>query len=149
MINHFISGVGVAEGGYSSDLFNPSSGRKIGSVLNGTADELDMAVQAAHNAFLTWSTTGLGYRANLLLACRQKVMEHRDELIDICVVEAGKTFSDAAAEVDKAKRIIEELAKAAAEGRGAAQLDGRMIDAASERMAENIVNIDNLIQSKK
>ena len=48
-----------------------------------------------------------------------------------------------------AKRIIEELAKAAAEGRGAAQLDGRMIDAASERMAENIVNINNLIQSKK
>ena len=40
-------------------------------------------------------------------------------------------------------------AKAAAEGKGAAQLDGRMIDAASERMAENIVNIDNLIQSKK
>lgn len=101
MINHFISGAGVAEGGYSSDLFNPSSGRKIGSVLNGTADELDMAVQAAYNAFLTWSTTGLGYRANLLLACRQQVMEHRDELIDICVVEAGKTFSDAAAEVDK------------------------------------------------
>jgi malonate-semialdehyde dehydrogenase (acetylating)/methylmalonate-semialdehyde dehydrogenase len=28
-------------------------------------------------------------------------MEHRDELIDICVVEAGKTFSDATAEVDK------------------------------------------------
>ena len=44
---------------------------------------------------------------------------------------------------------MEELAKAAAEGRVAAQLDGRMIDAASERMAENIVNIDNLIQSKK
>ena len=37
----------------------------------------------------------------------------------------------------------------AGEGRGAAQLDGRMIDAASERMAENIVNINNLIQSKK
>ena len=30
----------------------------------------------------------------------------------------------------------------------AAQLDGRMIDAASARMAENIVNIDKLIQKK-
>ncbi len=49
----------------------------------------------------------------------------------------------------KAKRIIEELKKAAAEGKGAAQLDGRMIDAASERMAENIVNINKLIESKK
>ena len=65
------------------------------------------------------------------------------------IEHANDVFSPPQAEVDKAKKIIEELAKAAAEGRGAAQLDGRMIDAASERMAENIVNIDNLIQSKK
>ncbi len=51
-------------------------------------------------------------------------------------------------EVAKAKRIIEELDKAAKEGKGAAQLDGRMIDAASARMAENIVNIDKLIHNK-
>ena len=48
----------------------------------------------------------------------------------------------------KAKRIIEELEKAAKEGKGAAQLDGRMIDAASARMAENIVNINKIIESK-
>ena len=51
-------------------------------------------------------------------------------------------------EVNKAKRILVELEKAASEGKGAAQLDGRMIDAASARMAENIVNIDNLINKK-
>ena len=45
-------------------------------------------------------------------------------------------------------KIIEELEKAAKEGKGAAQLDGRMIDAASARMAENIVNIDKLIHNK-
>ena len=50
--------------------------------------------------------------------------------------------------VNKAKRILEELEKAAKEGKGAAQLDGRMIDAASARMAENIVNINKLIQGK-
>ena len=48
----------------------------------------------------------------------------------------------------QAKKIQEELDKAAKEGKGAAQLDGRMIDAASARMAENIVNINKLIQSK-
>ena len=51
-------------------------------------------------------------------------------------------------EIDKAKKILLELEKAAAEGKGAAQLDGRMIDAASARMAENIVNINKLIESK-
>tara|TARA_B100000287_G_scaffold281544_1_gene265302 strand:- start:425 stop:1363 length:939 start_codon:yes stop_codon:yes gene_type:complete len=61
---------------------------------------------------------------------------------------ANKVFSPPDHEVNKAKRILEELEKAAKEGKGAAQLDGRMIDAASARMAENIVNIDKLINSK-
>ena len=61
---------------------------------------------------------------------------------------ANKVFSPQEAEVNKAKRIIEELDKAAKEGKGAAQLDGRMIDAASARMAENIVNINKLIENK-
>jgi len=62
---------------------------------------------------------------------------------------ANDVFSPPDKEVEKAKRIIEELNKAAKEGKGAAQLDGRMIDAASARMAENIVNINSLIQEKK
>ncbi len=61
---------------------------------------------------------------------------------------ANKVFSPPSSEVTKAKRILEELDKAAKAGKGAAQLDGRMIDAASARMAENIVNIDKLIHNK-
>ena len=61
---------------------------------------------------------------------------------------ANKVFSPPSSEVTKAKRILEELEKAAKAGKGAAQLDGRMIDAASARMAENIVNIDKQINSK-
>ena len=60
---------------------------------------------------------------------------------------ANKVFSPPKDEVDKAKRILEELKKAAKEGKGAAQLDGRMIDAASARMAENIVKINDLIHN--
>jgi len=61
---------------------------------------------------------------------------------------ANKVFSPPKTEVDRAKKIIEELDKAAKAGKGAAQLDGRMIDAASARMAENIVNINKLIKNK-
>ena len=61
---------------------------------------------------------------------------------------ANKVFSPPETEVNKAKRILVELDNAAKEGKGAAQLDGRMIDAASARMAENIVNIDKLIHNK-
>ena len=61
---------------------------------------------------------------------------------------ANEVFSPPEKEVNKAIRILEELEKAAKEGKGAAQLDGRMIDAASARMAENIVNINNQIKYK-
>jgi citrate lyase subunit beta/citryl-CoA lyase len=52
-------------------------------------------------------------------------------------------------EVTRAKRILVALKEAAKAGKGAAQLDGRMIDAASARMAENIVNIDKAIQARQ
>ena len=48
----------------------------------------------------------------------------------------------------RAKRIIEALDEAARQGKGAAQLDGRMIDAASARMAENVVKASEAIAAK-
>jgi malyl-CoA/(S)-citramalyl-CoA lyase len=62
---------------------------------------------------------------------------------------AHDVFSPPPSEVDRARRILIALEQAAAQGKGAAQLDGRMIDAASARMAENIVNTDAAIQAKQ
>jgi malyl-CoA/(S)-citramalyl-CoA lyase len=42
-------------------------------------------------------------------------------------------------EVTQARRILEAMAQAQKEGRGAVTLDGRMIDAASIRQAEQLV----------
>ena len=60
---------------------------------------------------------------------------------------ANQVFSPPEAEVARARGILEALAEAADQGQGAAQMDGKMIDAASARMAENVVNIDNLIRA--
>jgi citrate lyase subunit beta/citryl-CoA lyase len=59
---------------------------------------------------------------------------------------ANEVFSPPPAEVDRAKRILVALDEAAREGRGAAQLDGRMIDAASARMAQNVVQMSEAIE---
>ncbi len=61
---------------------------------------------------------------------------------------ANEVFTPPETEVTKAKRILEELDKAAKEGKGAASLDGKMIDAASARMAENVVRAANAIAAK-
>ena len=53
------------------------------------------------------------------------------------------------AEVTRARRVLEALEEAAKQGKGAAQLDGKMIDIASERMAKNIVAQADAIEEKK
>ena len=62
---------------------------------------------------------------------------------------ANQVFSPPAAEVARAQRILESLAQAAREGKGAAQLDGRMIDAASARMAQNVVDMAKAIGGRR
>jgi malyl-CoA/(S)-citramalyl-CoA lyase len=59
---------------------------------------------------------------------------------------ANEMFSPPPAEVERARRILVALDEAAREGRGAAQLDGRMIDAASARMAQNVVQMSEAIE---
>jgi citrate lyase subunit beta/citryl-CoA lyase len=58
---------------------------------------------------------------------------------------ANEVFSPPAKEVERARRILDALDQAAKDGRGAAQLDGKMIDAASARMAQNIVGMAEAI----
>jgi citrate lyase beta subunit len=64
------------------------------------------------------------------------------------VALANDVFSPPEPEVEKAKRILAALKEAAAQGKGAAALDGRLIDAASARMAENVVRTAEAIAAK-
>ena len=57
-------------------------------------------------------------------------------------------FSPSSAEVDHAKQILAALKDAAVSGKGVASLDGRMIDAVSARMAENIVKKNKEVCTK-
>ncbi len=62
---------------------------------------------------------------------------------------ANEVFTPPESEVDQARRVLEALEEAAAAGRGAAQLDGRMIDAASARMALNVVETAEAIANRE
>ena len=62
---------------------------------------------------------------------------------------ANQVFTPPEAEVTRATRILEALEEAAKQGKGAAQLDGKMIDAASARMAQNVVDMDRAIRARR
>ena len=79
-----------------------------------------------------------GYRAAArraaALGCEGKWAIHPSQ-----VALANEVFSPADAEVERAERILQAMEEAAKEGKGAVSLDGRLIDAASIRMAENLM----------
>ncbi|MDH5551930.1 MAG: CoA ester lyase [Nitrosomonas sp.] len=77
------------------------------------------------------------------LGCEGKWAIHPSQ-----VALANEVFSPPPAEVEKARRILAALKEAAAQGKGAAALDGRLIDAASEKMANNVVKAAEAIAAK-
>jgi len=85
----------------------------------------------------------LGAKRAAALGCEGKWAIHPSQ-----VALANAVFSPTDAEVSKAERIIEELRKAEAQGKGAASLDGKMIDAASEKMANNVIEVARAIAAK-
>ncbi|MDP9301097.1 MAG: CoA ester lyase [Actinomycetota bacterium] len=68
------------------------------------------------------------------LGCEGKWAIHPSQ-----VALANEVFTPTAREIDRARRILDAMEEAAKEGKGAVSLDGRLIDAASIRMAENLV----------
>ncbi|MEQ8654616.1 MAG: CoA ester lyase [Kiloniellales bacterium] len=74
------------------------------------------------------------YRA-AVLGCEGKWAIHPSQ-VDL----ANEVFSPSEEEVTKAKRILEAMEQAQAEGKGAVSLDGRLIDIASIKQAENLVH---------
>lgn len=77
------------------------------------------------------------------LGCEGKWAIHPSQ-----IALANEVFTPPASEVEKAQRILAALKEAAAQGKGAAALDGRLIDAASEKMANNVVSTAAAIAAK-
>jgi citrate lyase beta subunit len=87
-----------------------------------------------------------GFRASArraaALGCEGKWAIHPSQ-----IELANEVFSPPSAEVERARRIIEALRQAEAQGKGAASVDGKMIDAASERMAQTVIAMDEAIKA--
>ena len=61
---------------------------------------------------------------------------------------ANEVFTPTAEELAEARRVLEAMERAQAEGKGAASLDGRMIDIASVRQAEAVVGTARAIAAR-
>ena len=88
------------------DVWNPVKGEKIATVAYGSADDVDMAVQAAKAAFPEWRMTPPLSRARYLFRLKEAFEENFEEIARTLTTEQGKAIDEARGEV---RRMIENV----------------------------------------
>ena len=85
--------------GLSDPVINPATGEAFDYVPHGTREDLDRAVDAAAEAFKTWSTTPYEERAACMLKFAELVEAKADELAKAMTMEQGKPLVNSEGEV--------------------------------------------------
>jgi succinate-semialdehyde dehydrogenase/glutarate-semialdehyde dehydrogenase len=107
----YINGKWVGEA--KVDVTDPATGKLVGCVPDLGAEAATEAVEAAHEAFLSWRGKLASQRAQVLMRWHDLVMEHRDELAQIITLEQGKPLAEAKGEIGYAASFISFFAEQA------------------------------------
>ncbi|MFX4263733.1 CoA-acylating methylmalonate-semialdehyde dehydrogenase [Pelotomaculum propionicicum] len=86
---------------------NSSTGELMAEAPCCTVDEVNEAVEAAKAAFLAWSSTPVGQRAQLMFKFKAVLDENLDELTLLVAKELGKNMDEARGDVLKAIEVVE------------------------------------------
>jgi malonate-semialdehyde dehydrogenase (acetylating) / methylmalonate-semialdehyde dehydrogenase len=89
------------------DVTNPATGEVIARTPVSTKSDLDVAVQAAAEAFPAWRRTPAGERIQYLFKLKFILEDHIDELARLITLENGKTFAEAKAELRRSIENVE------------------------------------------
>lgn len=85
---------------------NPATKEAIGYVQSSTEEELNKAVEAAHNAKKTWRKLGQAARGQLLFKTANILEENLDEIAETMTREMGKTLPEAKGETARGIAIL-------------------------------------------
>ncbi|MGV9373622.1 CoA-acylating methylmalonate-semialdehyde dehydrogenase [Micromonospora tulbaghiae] len=107
-VTHWIDGkpfAGVTE--RAAPVYDPALGTVRTEVPLASVDEVDQAVASAAAAFVSWRTSSLTRRTQVLFAFRELVNQHKQELAELITAEHGKVVSDALGEVTRGLEVVE------------------------------------------
>ncbi len=110
---------------------NPANGEQIGRVSDGDSSHANDAIEAASEAFKTWSITTTYERANILHKAHQLMIARKSELAQLMTREQGKPLKAASNEVQYAADFLRWFAEEAVRNYGetipSARADQRFI----------------------
>lgn len=123
---NYINGEWSTAGDGVIDVMNPATGEKFGTVPNGGEAEATAAVDAAAEAFKSWSKTTVYERASLLMKWHDLLLENKQEVAEIMTKEMGKPLAEAIGEIEYSASFISWFAEEAKRS------NGRLIPASKE-----------------
>jgi malonate-semialdehyde dehydrogenase (acetylating)/methylmalonate-semialdehyde dehydrogenase len=89
---------------------DPASGELTAHIPLSGAGEVDAAVQAAREAQPAWRQVPPQERARAVMALREALVSHREELASLVTADMGKTLADADGEVGRGIESVESAA---------------------------------------
>jgi succinate-semialdehyde dehydrogenase/glutarate-semialdehyde dehydrogenase len=113
----FIDGQWIdSGGGPGEDVINPATEKPLAHLPHASAADIDRALDAAKKGFAIWRAVSAYDRAKIMRKAADLMRERYDAISKILVLEEGKAYAEARAEVITSADIIEWYAE---EGRRA------------------------------
>ncbi|WP_227396326.1 NAD-dependent succinate-semialdehyde dehydrogenase [Jeotgalibacillus aurantiacus] len=109
--SHIINGQKTGQELDTIDVVNPATGETIATVPQGGKEEAEHAVDAAHEAYKSWSKKSAYERSELLMKWAHLIDENTDDLARTMTIEQGKPLKEAAGEISYANGFIKWFAE--------------------------------------
>jgi malonate-semialdehyde dehydrogenase (acetylating)/methylmalonate-semialdehyde dehydrogenase len=108
VIDNYIDGTSVPPSAKEYlDVVNPATGDTIASVAISPPEDVEACVASSKAAFLKWSALTMKSRAGIMLKFHALIRAHTEELAHLIVLENGKNYTEAVADVAKANETVE------------------------------------------
>ncbi|RXJ00674.1 methylmalonate-semialdehyde dehydrogenase (CoA acylating) [Anaerobacillus alkaliphilus] len=108
LLKNYINGEWVPSSSTTKEnVYNPATGEVLAEVPLSTKEDVDLAVQAANQAFITWGKTPVPKRARILFNYQQLIIKHAEELASLITQENGKNLEEARGEVQRGLECVE------------------------------------------
>src|SRR6478752_613457 len=96
-----------ARSGERFDVTNPATGELVGSVPDGSEEDVGAAIDAAAGALEGWKALPAIERARVLRRAADVIRERKDEIAAVMTAEQGKPLAEAAGEVEYSASFLE------------------------------------------
>lgn len=111
MLTMTINGKGAAGKAPDFTVINPATAQAVAQCPAAATEQIDAAVDAARQAFISWRHTQFTQRRELLQRCAEALLTHRQELAELLTREQGKPLANALEEVEDSAKGLQNIAK--------------------------------------